>query len=171
MKLISNCLPMQVGSSYSLTTAFSYLSWQPVLFLSSHPPLKSSLLCCCCVLGWLIELGARLVGIEPAVPFTFDPDATARLLMRLGPVGALSVLPSVLPLALVLASVGPQVDTVAMLAILEVLAFIASAIFPSIDAVSMHIVIDPFTVVFAAVDPLVDTAPVDLVLIPVARVF
>lgn len=118
----------------------------------------------------LLGLGCTIIISDPSLPLTILPDATPRLLIWFDPVSALAMLASVQPLAIVLAAIGPHVDTTAVLAVLFVLSLVPATVLPGINSVTVHVIVDPFALILTAIDPFVCASSMDLVFEPVTCV-
>lgn len=81
-----------------------------------------------------------------------------------------SLLLSIFPISIVLATVWPREEAVPLLFVVEVVAFVSSAIGPGEHAFSVHLVIGPLAVEHASISPRVGALPVDVVVDEVAAV-
>ena len=118
----------------------------------------------------LLGLSGSTIICDPSLPLTVLPDATPRLHIWLDPVSTLAMLATVQPLAVVLAAIGPHVDTATVLAVLFVLSLVPTTILPGVNAVTVHVVVYPFALILAAIDPFVCASSMDLVFEPVTCV-
>jgi hypothetical protein len=74
------------------------------------------------------------------------------------------VLLSILPLALVHATVGPGENTFTLFLVIEVFTFVAAAISPRKYSTSVHLVVIPKSVILTAVAPSIHSLAVDVVI-------
>jgi len=109
-------------------------------------------------------------GFNPAGTLAVSP-LTLLDLSFAGVVSAFSVLLTILPLAVVLAVVGPGEDTVAFLFVVDIFSFVLATVGPGEDTSSVHLVALPLAVVLATIGPGVNTLAVDVVVNEVSAVF
>ena len=83
-------------------------------------------------------------------------------------VDANTLLLTVLPESVVLASIRPGKDPVALFLVLYVLSLVPSTVVPSKNAFSVHLVEDPVTGVFSVISPFVLAMAMDVVVHEIA---
>ena len=90
------------------------------------------------------------LSLLPLPPFGFS---------RRGGVDAHTVLLSVLPLTLILASVWPMESSMAFFFVVYVVSLIHTSVGPAENALTLHFVVLPKTLVLASIRPIVHTLP------------
>jgi hypothetical protein len=116
----------------------------------------------------LLMLG-ELIIVDPAFSFTFEPHAYFDdTLTR--KVFTLSMLLTVLPKAVVLATIGPLENAMAFFLVINILTFVSSAIRPCEDTFAMHFVFSPRASEDTTICPRVNTLPLDVVVIEISSV-
>ena len=103
--------------------------------------------------------------IQPLLSLAILPDAFT-ILPILGYVLSGTVLPTIQPLSIVFAAIGPRIHSMPMLLVLLVLAFVLPSVQPGIHTEAIHIVLLPVAFIFTAVVPGVLAFAVDAVLEP-----
>ena len=121
-----------------------------------------------CMISRSIDIGCRsslhlICGVKPLFTHSIVPE-TASLHARRKNVLAFAMLLAILPHTVVLATIGPCVDTKAALFVIQVVTLVHSAVLPCVNTVSMHVIVEPFAHVHSAIWPYVLARPADLIL-------
>lgn len=107
---------------------------------------------------------------EPDNPLAVFPQTVLEPLLLLVVIRAQAVLLTLVPVALVLAPVCPDVNAKAVLLVVEVLTLINPAVSPVVQAEPFHVVIVPLAFVASTVGPLVNAQAANFVFDPITKV-
>jgi len=107
---------------------------------------------------------------KPGYSLSMFPKAILHLSFAWILVNTKSMLLSVVPPAVVLATIGPKVEAVTGFLVLFVLSFVGYTVCVDVDAHTMHIVVVPMAIVLSSVFPLILAYAVDPVVHPVSLI-
>lgn len=107
--------------------------------------------------------------VKPSDSFTVLPDAFSEL-SGFRYVFSSTVLPSILPLPIILTAISPCVHTFPMLLVFLVLTLVLPSVLPGVDTKPIHVVVLPVSFILPSIIPGVGATTVDSILFPFAGV-
>jgi hypothetical protein len=150
---------------YLKLSGFMYYKIMRLALIKLLPEILYSLFILLSIICWNVSSlfhGVTRGRLEPVQALSILPLSNFGLFFT-GNVRSFAVLFSILPLSVVLSTIGPFENSVALFLIVNVFSFVSTSIGPLKDSISVHLVQVPFSCVLTTVSPCVNSVAVDVV--------